>query len=137
MQKHKIYLEKKNKYWKKSHFEAIFMISAIFLDLFLILHLLKQVFKLVLMKKTRNKFIPIKLQSSWQSNVYLKEYEKNKGLFCYINRCCIFIYYARKQKTNTNTKLYPSKFTPIINNVSSTKSAEGATPKRVVRKCYL
>ena len=40
------------------------MISAIFLDLFLILHLLKQVFKLVLMKKTRNKFIPIKLQSS-------------------------------------------------------------------------
>jgi hypothetical protein len=111
------------------------MISAIFLNLFLILHLLKQVFKLVLMKKTRNKFIPIKLQSSWQSNVYLKEYEKNKGLFCYINRCCIFIYYARKQ--NTNTKLYPSKFTPIINNVSSTKSAEGATPKRVVRKCYL
>ena len=94
------------------------MISAIFLNLFLILHLLKQVFKLVLMKKTRNKFIPIKLQSSWQSNVYLKEYEKNKGLFCYINRCCIFIYYARKQKTNTNTKLYPSKFTPIINTLN-------------------
>lgn len=95
------------------------MISAIFLNLFLILHLLKQVFKLVLMKKTRNKFIPIKLQSSWQSNVYLKEYEKNKGLFCYINRCCIFIYYARKQKTNTNTKLYPSKFTPIINTLNA------------------
>ena len=83
------------------------MISAIFLDLFLILHLLKQVFKLVLMKKTRNKFIPIKLQSSWQSNVYLKEYEKNKGLFCYINRCCIlFIMHENKRQIQIQSYIH-------------------------------
>ena len=67
------------------------MISAIFLNLFLILHLLKQVFKLVLMKKTRNKFIPIKLQSSWQSNVYLKEYEKKQRLIL-LHKLMLYFY---------------------------------------------